>query len=105
MEPTSNFAATIAAALANATSPAQLAMALLPAAERRLLQYCALPLRFDRGLVDDVLRNASAVGEDSVPFSRLTTLPGVAERPGCPGWFFLEHGIRAQAEQDWIEPS
>src|SRR5688500_17160811 len=95
--------AAVMEAVAGATSPGQLALALLRPAERRLVQHCALPLRFTRELIDDVLRGPAGVDSETVPFERLTALSLVLPQSGRPGWFTLDLAAREQAEREWLD--
>ena len=70
----------------SASSLDNLAQALLPDAEQRLLIRCAgVPRRFCKTLVDAVLRPDADVDESAVSFERLTTLEGVSRDSGARG--------------------
>ena len=91
------------ALLDQAETATDFSLALVGTDERRLLRRCALARRFNRTMLDEVLRDATGITADEVSFDRLSTCPGVGPEPGRPDWYRVEIEDRSEIERAWLD--
>lgn len=95
--------AALLALLESAKTVTEFTLSLLGPQPARLLRYCALPRRFNRDLVDEVITSSAGIVPGEVSFEQVTELPSVGPDPGRTGWYRVAGEHRAELENWWFQ--